>query len=155
MAVTCECGLSYFSESYLTTLEFPRRLVRSQALKALEMEPPIRSTDIAWRCSEEMPLSHPAAGAAPSTVNVKFWANNKIWFRVKGPSSETTTNWTPEKAAFTVGAGEWELYQAETAVRVSFKLKPVGEDAVACALEFKCGGWMKGVTLYYTIDVSS
>lgn len=129
--------------------------MRSQALKALEMEPPIHSTDIAWRCSDEMPLSHPAAGAVPSTVNVKFWATNKIWFRLKGTSSELTTDWTPEKAASTVGAGAWELCQAETAVCVSFKLKPVGEGAVPCALEFKCGGWMKGVTLYYAIDVSS
>ena len=148
-----------------------------QALKVLEMEPPIQSSSIAWRCIYEVPLSCPAAGASsPWTVSIKFWADNKVWFRVSVVSGGATTNWKPEGMASTVGEGQWELYQAGTAVRTGFTFKPVGaatsgeakegtenagadevalrQDAKACVLEFKSGGWTKGVSVFYAIDVT-
>ncbi|CAM9931026.1 unnamed protein product [Ascophyllum nodosum] len=149
----------------------------AKALKALEMEPPIQSSSIAWRCIYEVPLSCPAAGASsPWTVSIKFWADNKVWFRVSVVSGGATTNWKPEGMASTVGEGQWELYQAGTAVRAGFTFKPVGaatsgeakegtenagadevalrQDAKACVLEFKSGGWTKGVSVFYAIDVT-
>lgn len=139
------------------------------------MKAPIHGTDIGWRGNHEIPIPRPAAGAAPSTVSVKFWANNKIYFRVKGASDGVTSDWKPAEEASKLGAGGWVTYPSQTVGSVAFTVQPrvgggetnggtaaaevstvdVGlQDAEACVLEWKAGAWFKGLSVFHEVVIS-
>lgn len=146
----------------------------TQACAALEMEPPIKSHDIGWRATFEIPIPRPATGAAPAKVSVKFWPTNKVSFRIRGASERATAEWKPSDATF--GDGNWVACSGRTPVVVEFTLKPetVGaatksddaapqtrsstvdvalDGAEACVLEWKAGAWFKGLRVWHMVDV--
>lgn len=148
----------------------PPTKTNKQALKAMELEAPITSTDLGWRCAHQQTIRRPAAGAAPVAVRVKFWANGKVWFRIRGAGDEATADWKPAEASKRFGGGVWSAYDRRTAASVEFKLQAGGHDGDgasaaevsgsqekeedACAvLEWKAGAWFGGLSVYPSVTV--
>lgn len=129
---------------------------------------------VAWRKNFELPIPRPAAGAAASNVSVKFWADNKVSFRIRGASGGATTEWKSAEAVSDFSEGGWVSYGSQTPVSVGFSLQPEGvgggggdangdkvdvadvelHEREACVLEWKAGGWFKGFTVFYVLDVA-
>lgn len=136
----------------------------------MELEAPVFSTDIGWRGTYSQLVKRPASGAAPLAVRVKFWANGKVWFKIRGAGAGAVTDWKPATASETFGAGRWASYGKNKAVSVEFMLQPCegssnesaapasevhGDgDVGACVLEWKAGGWFSGLSVYHAVTPS-
>ena len=149
--------------------------IRKQACAALKVPPTIWPTAVAWRKNFELPIPRPAAGAAASKISVKFWADNKVAFRIRGASGGATTGWKSAEAVSDFSEGGWVSYPSQTPVCVEFTLQPeVGSmttlaapngdkvdtadvelhEKEACVLEWKGSGWFRGFTVFHVVDVS-
>lgn len=149
-----------------------RTLERKQALSAMEVEPPLFSSDIGWRSSYAHPIARPSAGSAPLPVRVKFWANGKVFFRIRGAGEGVASEWKPAEAEKQFARGGWESYSKNTAASVEFLLQPCkgnggsgGSDSgvaaasdagldkagESCVIEWKAGGWFSGLSVYHAI----
>lgn len=136
------------------------------------IEPPLFSSDIGWRSSYSHPIVRPAAGFAPLAVRVNFWANGKVFFRIRGAGKGVASEWKPAEAEKQFGSGGWESYSKNTAVSVEFMLQPCegnegasGSDSgvaaasdagpnmagESCVIEWKAGGWFSGLSVYHAI----
>lgn len=138
----------------------------------MEVEPPLLSKDLGWRCTYEEVIPRPASAAAPSRVTVKFWGNGKVWFRIRGAGESAVTDWKPAEASSTFRDGGWMAYSKRTGGSVEFTLLPGGQNGhnggggaggadselhredEACVLEWKAGGWFKGLSVYHSVTVS-
>lgn len=151
---------------------------KKQACAALKVPPTIWPMAVAWRKNFELPIPRPSSGAAASNVSVKFWADNKVAFRIRGASGGATTGWKSAEAVSDFSEGGWVSYPSQTPVCVEFLLQPeeVGaktvsalaaangdkvdasdvelHDKEACVLEWKGSGWFKGFTVFHVVDVS-
>lgn len=95
------------------------------------MEAPIMTKAIGWRQGYEFSVPRPAAGAAAANVSVKFYATNKVSFRIRG--AEAATDWSTAEASKGVQEGAWVTHSAQAPVTVAFKVQP--ETAVTAAAE--------------------
>ncbi|CAM9971824.1 unnamed protein product, partial [Laminaria digitata] len=96
----------------------------AKACAALKVPPTIWPMAVAWRKNFELPIPRPSSGAAASNVSVKFWADNKVAFRIRGASGGATTGWKSAEAVSDFSEGGWVSYPSQTPVCVEFLLQP-------------------------------
>lgn len=117
---------------------------------------PILAVDLAWRATRIESIPRPRRGAEPVTVRISFRGNARVSFRIQGAGGSAATEWKPAEAESLAGGGEWATYNKQEVVSVEFKLHPTENGAAGedCTLEWKTGGWFKGLTIFYKLTVS-